>query len=116
MENSYIEALLWSSDSDYPEESFDGASLSSEALESISKDCERFEERAWKILDRYYAQDWTLEQLGHDFALTRNGHGAGFWDRPELYGEKCAVLLTTLSHRFGESTPYLGDDGKIYLG
>ncbi len=22
-----------------------------------------------------------LEQIGHDFALTRNGHGVGFWDR-----------------------------------
>lgn len=24
--------------------------------------------------------DWT-EAFGHDLALTRNGHGAGFWDR-----------------------------------
>ena len=25
---------------------------------------------------------WYLaEQAGHDFWLTRNGHGAGFWDR-----------------------------------
>ena len=22
-----------------------------------------------------------LEQIGHDFTLTRNGHGVGFWDR-----------------------------------
>lgn len=28
-----------------------------------------------------YLQDNSLEQLGHDFWLTRNGHGAGFWDR-----------------------------------
>lgn len=26
--------------------------------------------------------DWTNAELsGHDFALTRNGHGTGFWDR-----------------------------------
>ena len=23
----------------------------------------------------------SAELAGHDFALTRNGHGAGFWDR-----------------------------------
>jgi hypothetical protein len=27
-------------------------------------------------------------QLGHDLWYTRNGHGAGFWDRPkDVYGE-----------------------------
>lgn len=27
-------------------------------------------------------REWTVgEQIGHDFMLTRNGHGAGFWDR-----------------------------------
>lgn len=26
--------------------------------------------------------EWTVgEQIGHDFMLTRNGHGTGFWDR-----------------------------------
>lgn len=41
------------------------------------------------------------EQAGHDFALTRNHHGAGFWDRG--YGE-VGDLLTTASHLFGESS------------
>jgi hypothetical protein len=27
------------------------------------------------------------EQAGHDFWLSRNGHGAGFFARPEVYGE-----------------------------
>ena len=27
-------------------------------------------------------EEWTSAELaGHDFALTRNGHGTGFWDR-----------------------------------
>ena len=27
-------------------------------------------------------EEWSSAELaGHDFALTRNGHGAGFWDR-----------------------------------
>lgn len=28
-----------------------------------------------------YRLAYTAEQFGHDLALTRNGHGAGFWDR-----------------------------------
>ena len=40
--------------------------------------------------------------MGHDYWLTRNGHGAGFWDRPEIYGEVNAKKLTDISESFGE--------------
>lgn len=47
------------------------------------------------VTDRFGA-DW--DQHGHDFALTRNGHGAGFWDRGYgLHGRK----LTELARPFG---------------
>lgn len=55
-------------------------------------------------------------QVGHDFWLTRNGHGTGFWDR--YYGPNPAAelgdYLTTCAHRYGEVDLYVGDDGKIY--
>lgn len=55
------------------------------------------------------------EQMGHDFWLTRNHHGVGFWDRPEIYGEEFANKLTNLAHSFGEINVHLGDDdGLIY--
>lgn len=41
-------------------------------------------------------------QAGHDFWLTRNGHGVGFWDRPEIYGEELADQLTRASKACGE--------------
>jgi hypothetical protein len=49
---------------------------------------------------------------GHDFWLTRNHHGAGFWDGdwPECVGEK----LTEASHSCGEMNLYIGDDGRVY--
>jgi hypothetical protein len=31
-------------------------------------------------------------QLGHDLWYTRNGHGVGFWDRPEIYGEHADIF------------------------
>ena len=33
-------------------------------------------------------------QVGHDLWLTRNHHGTGFWDRPEVYGTANAGLFT----------------------
>lgn len=53
--------------------------------------------------------DWG--QVGHDFWLTRNRHGAGFWDRGAA-GPAVDTLVEE-SHGFGESTLYLNDDGEI---
>lgn len=41
-------------------------------------------------------------KLGHDLWLTRNGHGCGYWDRPEIYGEANATLFTRLARAMGE--------------
>lgn len=52
------------------------------------------------------------EQFGHDFWLTRNGHGAGFWDRG-LGG--LGDALTEASKTFGSSDLYVGDDGELHV-
>ena len=54
----------------------------------------------------------TAEQFGHDFALTRNRHGAGFWDRGN--GE-LGDWLTSMAHPFGSAALDTGDDGQIYM-
>lgn len=51
------------------------------------------------------------EQIGHDFWLTRNGHGAGFWDRG--LGE-IGNQLTAACKVYGGVDLYVGDDGLIY--
>jgi len=52
-----------------------------------------------------------MKQAGHDFWLTRNGHGAGFWDRGlGAVGER----LTKSAVSFGVVSMYIGDDGKVY--
>lgn len=50
-------------------------------------------------------------QVGHDFWLTRNGHGAGFWDRG--LGER-GSWLTAQCKPYGEASLYIGDDGRLY--
>jgi hypothetical protein len=50
-------------------------------------------------------------QLGHDFWLTRNGAGAGFWDRDELSGE-LGRKLTDAAKRAGEVNVY-AENGRV---
>jgi len=49
---------------------------------------------------------------GHDFWLTRNGHGAGFWDGH--YDKETGDKLSEIARGFGEYNLYIGDDGKIH--
>jgi hypothetical protein len=53
-----------------------------------------------------------MSRAGHDFWLTRNGHGAGFWDG-EWYKE-VGERLTKASKAFGEVNIYVGDGDLIY--
>lgn len=52
-------------------------------------------------------------QLGHDLWLTRNRHGAGFWDGD--WPSPLAESLTEFSNELGECVAYLGDDKLLYL-
>ena len=52
-----------------------------------------------------------FEMAGHDFWLTRNGHGAGFWDGdwPEPYGDR----LDRAARLFGQCDIIVGDDDTL---
>jgi hypothetical protein len=56
-------------------------------------------------------------QVGHDFWLTRNGHGAGFWDRWSggTEGERHGDVPTEASKPYGTSDLYIGDDDRLYV-
>lgn len=62
------------------------------------------DQEADKSENRYLTADsvaWSVfEQHGHDFALTRNHHGAGFWDRG--YGDM-GDTLTEAAQTYGEA-------------
>ena len=68
----------------------------------------------WDCIDDFYdlAQP-ALNQTEYDYILTRNRHGAGFWD-----GDWCnsvSEILTDAAQAQGEFEVYVGDDQKIYL-
>jgi hypothetical protein len=57
----------------------------------------------------------TGKQIGRDLWFTRNGHGVGFWDRPEIYGPITSEHLTQYAQSIGECWAGLGEDGSIYI-
>ena len=107
---AYIECALWASidDNDEPLDGLYGVEdLAPEALRQILEDCEGFQ-----LENPVDLADIDLSQAGHDFWLTRNRHGAGFWDRG--LGD-VGDRLTEAAHSYGESDLYVGDDGLLYV-
>jgi hypothetical protein len=114
---AYIECALWSSTDNSREDGGDPLDdnygpddLAPEAFESMREDVTDFLASCWN--DDVDLSPIEPGQIGHDFWLTRNHHGAGFWDRGlgEL-GEE----LTRRAQAYGSSDLYIGDDGTLYV-
>jgi hypothetical protein len=106
---AYLYCALWSStddDGDPLDSNYEYEDFSAECLAESLEDCRKFLELAGEFSD--------YDRAGHDFWLSRNGHGSGFFDSPEIYGEERAEFLQKESGKFPEVDLYIGDDGKIY--
>jgi hypothetical protein len=110
----YIATALWSS-TDNADDSggepldanYDTMDLTHETLDQMIKDCKNFQADNAELL----AQAGDEGQNGHDFWLTRNRHGAGFWDRG--YDKTIADALTRQAHVYG-SVDLMVSGGKIH--
>lgn len=96
---AYLVCALWSS-SDDDGNPLDGmyepGGASPETEKQAREDCENF----LTLCDagRVSLKDWDDAQIGHDFWLTRNHHGAGFWDRGRgRAGEEATKYAQTFS-------------------
>jgi hypothetical protein len=96
----------------------DANDVSAETTERMREECADFMRGNLADLREYAErrsydpnQGTVWEYAGHDFWLTRNGHGAGFWDRG--LGE-LGDRLTAACKPYGEIYLYIGDDGKVY--
>lgn len=101
----YLETAIWASTDD--ERSIHD--FAPEAIELAEKDCRHFQTENADLIK----QAKNLEQVARDFWLTRNGHGAGFWDGDYEYD--LGQALTKSAHDYGSCDIYIGDDGKLYL-
>ena len=52
------------------------------------------------------------ERMGHDLWLTRNRHGAGFWDRG--YPSEVSDVLCRAAHSLGGLDPYI-NRGRVHI-
>ena len=103
----YLTCAEWA---DLDEDSEKGLDFSPCAEETALADCLRFVGLNWEMV-----KDIRPEQVAHDLWLTRNHHGAGFWDRPEIYGSQdISDHLTASAHSFGERSVFV-HCGKLII-
>lgn len=95
----YLECAAWADLPEEIEQSRDGVLDFAPCAEELAlADCMRFVGMNFEII-----KECRPEQVGHDFWLTRNGHGAGFWCRPEIYGgDDKADKLSDSARSFGQ--------------
>jgi hypothetical protein len=107
----YVEAMFFTNGDTGDEREFYLNELGTErltraAVKDIKKDCDAFLGhimpdgcfvRQW--LDRF--EDYDDAQAGRDFWFTRQGHGAGFWDRDQL--KESGEALSVAARAFGEA-------------
>ena len=106
---AYYDCAIWSSvHEELPLEDVE-FSLAPDFHESFKQDVIGFCDTNRVSLE---ASGLTDLQIGHDFWLTRNHHGAGFWDRGiDEIGER----LTEAAQIYPKIDLYIGDDGNLYF-
>ena len=121
---SYIEAALWSTNDEGDEtggepldRNYGAAHIAPESLRRIISDCAHFQATYGGLLTNENlihsrGGSSVLGMAAHDFWLTRNGHGAGFWDGD--WSERVEDILSKAARSYGEADLYVGDDGRIY--
>ncbi len=113
---AYVECALWSSTDNSNEqggepldENYGVEDIAPETLARMVEDCAQFQAEHAQLWANHRSGE---DRAGHDFWLTRNRHGAGFWDGD--WEKNAAKVLTDASHTWGSFDLYVGDDGLIY--
>ena len=116
--NGYVECALWSSNDNADESggepldaNYSKDDIEKKSLARMKKDCVAFMRENRALLKKFLDEGRDWGQAGHDFWLTRNGHGAGFWARGSSVGD----ALSKKCKPYGSCDLYVGDDGKVYV-
>lgn len=110
----YIAAALWSTinsdtDNTFSEDNFTREDIAPATLRAMEADVRKF---LAENADALKESELDNGQIGHDLWLTRNGHGAGFWDRG--LDDGTADLLTDAAKAMKQIDLEAGDDGKVH--
>jgi len=120
----YVVAALWSTnDESTPDggvpmdDNYGPDDIAGEAMARMREDCAKFwtENKALFTDENLQASPGCsiAEYAGHDFWLTRNGHGCGYWDGDWV--KPVGVKLTEAAKKMCGCDLYVGDDKKIYI-
>ncbi len=80
--------------------------ISWDTLKLMARECRKFQQQNQVDIGNRHTQ------AGHDFWLTRNHHGCGFWEIPD-WPEEAGKRLTEAADKFGECALVVSR-GKIY--
>jgi hypothetical protein len=124
MVDGYLDAQLWAQrDNDREDDSmldanYDRDDIAPAYIESVTAEFRELVAahplavRMYGAQRHYYAGDGSVwEHFGHDYYLTREHHGAGFWDRGLGH---LGSYLTDIAHNAGEAED-LWDNGNGVL-
>jgi hypothetical protein len=112
---AYVEAMLWSStdlDGEPLDSKYSVYAFRLSDLLKIREDCAQFQIAYADRLDEAYESDYDSSMAGHDYWLTRERHGAGFWDRGL---GSVGKTLTVAAHAEGSCHVY-AHKGGLFLG
>lgn len=111
----YLICALWLStydDGKPMDQDYSLSDIAPETLKQAADDCSAFEGECDAILVNHESEHlWNAEQFGHDFWLSRNGHGTGFFDRGN---DPVWDALQAAARVWGSVDLYVGDDGQIH--
>ncbi len=112
---AFLEAALWTTQDDDDaqlDEKFTANDFDAESKADLLAHARSFFVRTHFYIEAEPVKDNRWQQAGHDFWLTSQGHGAGFWDGDwPVYGE----LLTNVSKCYPTIDITVGDDGNLYV-
>ena len=106
----YISTALWSStdlNGEPLETNYTADDIGPISLARMGSDLNKILSIVHKLLP-----DIDDTDVAHDFWLSRNGHGSGFFDRFKQYDRYCDVLQE-IAHLFGEQSLVLTDDNYL---
>ena len=124
-----VASLLWSEndDSDEPLDSnYDIDDIDSDSLRKLEARYQAFAEKAEQQLVAKFGDDYSSiedfyigsgnsdHQTEHDYIMTINGHGCGFWEKHD-WQDGAREILETLASKESEIHAEVGDDGNIRL-
>lgn len=115
MLKGFLACALWTSHMDDDEAyNFDEKSIydfTDEAFEKLAKVVEDFQEANEELIEQLMDdENIGYGTIGHSLWLSRNGHGAGFFDYSSEAGDKLHEIV-----QYNEQHLWINEEGKVDL-